>query len=88
MFKKTILKRKESPRWMSAVMVVNTHCGPRKVMVSRVGVAWLSFPLSSSATRSPAPLSSHMLAIRSPAKCISIICPRDGGDDEGFYGPN
>ena len=81
-------ERKESPPWMSAVTAVNTHCGPQRVMARGVGgLALLPRP-SSSAVRSPDRLSSHTLATPSLAKCISIICPQDDGDDEGFYGPN
>lgn len=59
---------------MSAVTAVNTLCGPPRVMVSGC----------------PAPQtgSPHTLAIARPVKCISIIGPRDGRDDEGFYGLN
>lgn len=73
---------------MSAVMAVNTHCGPQRVMARGMRVLALLPRPSSSAVRSPDRLSSHVLATPSLAKCIGIICPQDGGDDEGFCGPN
>lgn len=73
-------------RWRVA-RAVNIHRGPQRVTARGL---WLSFHLAPSAQpgRSLDQLSSHMLAIPTPAKCISLICPQDGGDDEGLYDPD
>lgn len=65
---------------------VNTHGGPQRA-VAGLGVALVPLP--------PPPLSppdvgcAHtLLAVPTAAECIRIICPRDGGGEEGLYGPN